>query len=77
MRCTAEGLPLEDIRKIVGTSPGRGIFDVVVTRHVLGQNSNAVRGILGQQICGGETGDTSPVDSRNQHTLVTCELAGK
>lgn len=35
------------VRHVVGASPGRSIFDVVVTWHVLGQHGDLVGRVLG------------------------------
>lgn len=49
------------IRKIVGSGPGRTVFNIIVSGHVFGDDGDAVGGVLGEEICGGETGHSSAI----------------
>lgn len=50
----------QHLREIIGAGPRRSILDIVVARHVLGDNSDAVIVVLGQLHSGGQTNHASP-----------------
>jgi hypothetical protein len=42
--CRVQGL--FGVRHVIGTGPGRSIFNIIVTGHVLSQNGDLIRWIL-------------------------------
>lgn len=55
------GSNLISLRGKVGSSPWRGIFDIIVTWHVFGYYGDTICGILGEKECRGESRDASTV----------------
>lgn len=57
--------PQYDLRHIIRSSPRGSIFNVIISRHVLGSHDNLVAGTLGQKESGCQPGDTGS-------TVVSC-----
>lgn len=55
------GSDLISLRGKVGSSPWRGIFNVIITWHVFGYYGDTICGILGEKECRGESRDASTV----------------
>ena len=47
-------IPLEHVGNVIGAGPGRGILDVVVPGHMFRDHGDAVGGIFGEEVSGGE-----------------------
>lgn len=50
---------MQNLRQVVGPCPWGGVFNIIVSRHMLGQNCDLIVGVLGQQVCRRQARDTS------------------